>query len=95
MPCSARDLPVAVRLAVNEVPSQFGTSHFTSRSFTFYLQNNDETERVGFEPTRRLNTTYAISNCDPYVLTRSIPSTKSADLQDFLGFAEEGLSAAH
>src|ERR671910_1151420 len=35
---------------------------FTSRTFTFYLQTEGKAERVGFEPTRRLNTAYAISN---------------------------------
>ena len=28
----------------------------------FYLQTEEKAERVGFEPTRRLNTAYAISN---------------------------------
>jgi hypothetical protein len=31
----------------------------------------------------------------PYVLTRTIPSTESALLQDFSGFAEEDLSVAY
>jgi hypothetical protein len=72
MPRSARDLPAAVRLAVNEVPSYLGTSLFTSRSFTFYLQTEEKAERVGFEPTRRLNTAYVISNPRSYVTVRII-----------------------
>jgi hypothetical protein len=50
---------------------------------------------VGFEPTRRFNTAYAISSRYPFVPTRTIPSAKSADLQGLSGFAEEGLSAAY
>jgi hypothetical protein len=80
MPCSARDLPAAVRLAVIEVPSQLGTSLFTSRSFTFYLQSNDEAERVGFEPTRRLDTAYAISNRAPSANSDTSPEATDGSL---------------
>ena len=62
MPFSVRDLPVAVRLAINDILSQFGTSFSPCRISTFYLQIEGKAERVGFEPTRRLNTAYAISN---------------------------------
>jgi hypothetical protein len=80
MPCSAPNLPAAVRLAVNKVPSQLGTSLFTSRSFTFYLQSNDEAERVGFEPTRRLNTAYAISNRAPSANSDTSPGSTDRSL---------------
>jgi hypothetical protein len=80
MPCSAPNLPAAVRLAVIEVPSQLGTSLFTSRSFTFYLQSNDEAERVGFEPTRRLNTAYAISNRAPSANSDTSPGSTDGSL---------------
>src|SRR5215211_5789670 len=33
-----------------------------SELIAFYLQTGEKAERVGFEPTRRLNTAYAISN---------------------------------
>ena len=62
MPFSARDLPVAVRLAINDILSQFGTSFSPCRISTFYLQIEGKAEREGFEPSRRLNTAYAISN---------------------------------
>jgi hypothetical protein len=39
---------------------------------TFYLQTEYKAERVGFEPTRRLNTAYAISNPRSYVTVRII-----------------------
>jgi hypothetical protein len=80
-----RLISVAVCFAVNEVPSLFETSLSTFRSYTFYLQTKGKAERVGFEPTRRFNTAYAISSCNPYVLTCSTPSTKSALLQGFQG----------
>ncbi len=86
---------VAVRFAVNEVPSLFETSLSTSRSFTFYLQTEEKAERVGFEPTRRFNTAYAISSPKTCLLARSILSAKIADLQGFCGFVDEGLSAAY
>jgi hypothetical protein len=34
----------------------------------FYLRIKKEAERVGFEPTRRLNTAYMISSPNSYVL---------------------------
>jgi hypothetical protein len=52
-------------LAVNEVLSYFGTSLCASKSSTFYLQIEGLAERVGFEPTRRFNTAYAISSRAP------------------------------
>jgi hypothetical protein len=60
-----------------ELPRSYALGPLVS----FYLQKVEKAARVGFEPTRRLNTAYSISNCDPYVATRSILSTKSADLQ--------------
>ena len=80
MTCIARDLPVAVRLAVNEVSSYFGTSLFASRTFTFYLQTEEKAERVGFEPTRRLNTAYAISNRAPSANSDTSPGSTDRSL---------------
>ena len=75
-------------MAIDEVLSLFGTSLFISRPFTCYLQTEGKAERVGFEPTRRFNTAYAISSPKTYVLARSIASAKLALLQDFLGFVD-------
>ena len=43
----------------------------------FYLQIKEKAERVGFEPTRRLNTAYAISSRAPSANSDTSPYTKS------------------
>src|SRR5215216_3361567 len=54
------------------VPGHFG---FPPTAPTFYLQKTEKAERVGFEPTRRLNTAYAISNLKraPYLFRARRP----------------------
>src|ERR687897_3271642 len=42
-----------------------GLPSLPSKVIVFYLQNKEKAERVGFEPTRRLNTAYAISSRAP------------------------------
>jgi hypothetical protein len=43
----------------------------------FYLRIKEEAERVGFEPTRRLNTAYAISSRAPSANSDTSPGMKS------------------
>jgi hypothetical protein len=43
----------------------------------FYLQTKEKAERVGFEPTRRLNTAYAISSRAPSANSDTSPGMKS------------------
>jgi hypothetical protein len=43
----------------------------------FYLQIKEKAERVGFEPTRRLNTAYAISSRAPSANSDTSPGMKS------------------
>src|SRR5215211_1209893 len=42
-----------------------GPSFPHSELIVFFLQTKEKAERVGFEPTRRLNTAYAISSRAP------------------------------
>src|ERR671911_174091 len=42
-----------------------GPRSLPSKVIVFYLQNKQMAERVGFEPTRRFNTAYAISSRAP------------------------------
>jgi hypothetical protein len=72
---------VAVRLAVDEIPSQFGTSFSPRGISTFYLQMAGKAERVGFEPTRRLNTAYAISNRAPSANSDTSPGRRTGVYQ--------------
>ena len=44
--------------------------------------NQRKGERVGFEPTRRFNTAYAISSPKSHVLLRTVASDNLPDLQD-------------
>src|SRR5918993_2853903 len=71
---------VAVRLAVDKVPSQFWTSFSPYRTSTFYLQTEEKAERVGFEPTRRLNTVYTISNRAPSANSDTSPGATDRSL---------------
>jgi hypothetical protein len=57
--------PVAVRLQQTEPRGNPGASLLTLQVATFYLQTEEKAERVGFEPTRRLQTAYAISSRAP------------------------------
>ena len=52
----------------------------------FYLRIKEEAERVGFEPTRRLNTAYAISSPNSYGLACPRVSGNWAYLSDFRRF---------
>src|SRR5918995_952338 len=54
-----------------------GPRSLPSKVIVFYLQNKAKAERVGFEPTRRLNTAYAISSRAPSANSDTSPYTKS------------------
>ena len=81
-PCHGvhENLSAAVRFAVNEVPNELGTSFSPCRSSAFHLQNIEKAERVGFEPTRRLNTAYAISNRAPSANSDTSPGRREFTL---------------
>jgi hypothetical protein len=51
-----------------------------SRTFTSHLQTEEKAERVGFEPTRRLNTAYAISNRAPSANSDTSPEATQGSL---------------
>ena len=46
----------------------------------FYLQTADKAEREGFEPSRRLNTAYAISNRAPSANSDTSPEATDGSL---------------
>ena len=75
--------------------SRSGSGPYSSSLPPFTCKQGVKAERVGFEPTRRFNTAYAISSPKTYVLARSILSAKSALLQGFLVFADDPLSVAY
>jgi hypothetical protein len=52
-------------VAVNETPHNPGAFLLALEINVFYLQMKEKAERVGFEPTRRLFTAYAISSRAP------------------------------
>jgi hypothetical protein len=56
---------------------RLGPPSLPSKIVVFYLQNKEEAERVGFEPTRRLNTAYAISSRAPSANSDTSPYTRS------------------
>jgi hypothetical protein len=65
---------VAVCFAVNEVPTWLETCLSASIFSTFYLQNKEKAERVGFEPTGRLQTFHAISSRAPSANSDTSPN---------------------
>src|SRR5215218_4218460 len=52
-----------------------------SELIAFYLQTEEKAERVGFEPTRRLNTAYAISNRAPSANSDTSPGRRTGVYQ--------------
>src|ERR671911_416763 len=54
-----------------------GPPSLPSKVIVFYLQIKEKAERVGFEPTRRLNTAYAISSRAPSANSDTSPYMRS------------------
>ena len=57
-----------------------GTIYSLHMPATFYLQIVEKAEREGFEPSRRLNTAYAISNRAPSANSDTSPEATDGSL---------------
>jgi hypothetical protein len=67
-------------VAVNQAPANFGTFPPYPLPPKICLQTEEKAERVGFEPTRRLNTAYAISNRAPSANSDTSPGATDGSL---------------
>ncbi len=76
---SARSLDCST-VAVNCPQRLAGSFTLPGYDHCFYLQTREKAERVGFEPTRRLNTAYAISNRAPSANSDTSPEATDGSL---------------